>query len=86
MGVREPGIRKSMTHFYRNTVKTFTELINEGITTGRMKKMDPEKTARVMYFLIMGTFFTYFSTNIDFDLIDQETFNMEALLKGIQAD
>jgi hypothetical protein len=39
-----------------------------------------------MYFLFMGTFFTYFSTNIDFDLIDQETFNMEALLKGIQAD
>jgi AcrR family transcriptional regulator len=86
MGVREPGIRRGMTHFYKNTVKTFIELINEGITTGRLKKMDPEKTARVMYFLIMGTFFTYFSTNIDFDLIDQETFNMEALLRGIQAN
>jgi len=86
MGVREPGIRKGMTHFYKNTVKTFIDIINEGIASGGLKKMNPEKTARVMYFLFMGTFFTYFSTNIDFDLIDQETFNMKALLKGIQAD
>jgi AcrR family transcriptional regulator len=84
MGVREPVIRKGMTHFYKDTVDNFINIINEGITSGGLKKMNPEKTARVMYFLIMGTFFTYFSTDVDFDLIDQEIFNMEALLKGIQ--
>ncbi len=84
MGVREPGIRKGMTHFYKNTVRSFTELLEEGIAAGSLKKMSAEKLARVMYFLIMGTFFTYFSTDVDFDLIDQETFNMEALLMGIQ--
>lgn len=85
MGVREPGIRKGMTHFYKNTVKSFTVLLEEGIAAGRFKKMQGEKLARVMYFLIMGTFFTYFSTDVDFDLIDQEVFNMETLLEGIQA-
>lgn len=84
MGVREPGIRRGMTHFYKNTVKSFTELLEEGMASGSFKKMRGEKLARVMYFLIMGTFFTYFSTDVDFDLIDQEVFNMEALLKGIQ--
>jgi hypothetical protein len=73
-----------MTHFYTNTVKSFTELLKEGMASGTFKKMQVEKLARVMYFLIMGTFFTYFSTDVDFDLIDQEIFNMEALLKGIQ--
>jgi AcrR family transcriptional regulator len=84
MGVREPGIRRGMTHFYKNTVRSFTELVEEGIAAGSLKKMSAEKLARVMYFLIMGTFFTYFSTDVDFDLTDQEIFNMEALLKGIQ--
>lgn len=86
MGVREPGIRKGMTHFYKNTVTSFTELIAEGIAAGSFNKMSSEKVARVMYFLIMGTFFTYFSTDVDFDLIDQEIFNMETLLKGIQKE
>jgi AcrR family transcriptional regulator len=84
MGVREPGIRKGMTHFYKKTVQHFTVLITEGIDTGRFKPMSAEKIARAMYLLIMGAFFTYFSTDVDFDLIDQEVFNVEALLKGIQ--
>ncbi len=86
MGVREPGIRRGMTHFYKNTVGSFSNLVETGIAQGRLKNLNREKLARVMYFLIMGAFFTYFSTDVDFDLIDQEVFNMEALLKGIQKD
>jgi AcrR family transcriptional regulator len=84
MGVREPGIRREMTHFYKDTLKTFAQLIDEGKSTGIFRDLDSEKVARVLYLLFMGVFFTYFSTDIDFDLIDQETFNINTLLKGIQ--
>ena len=84
MGVREPGIRREMTIFYQGTVKTFSQLIEDGVSAGTFKNLDPEKVARVLYLLFMGVFFTYFSTDIDFDLIDQETFNINTLLKGIQ--
>jgi len=84
MGVREPGIRKEMTVFYQDTVKTFSQLIEDGISAGTFKNLDSEKVARLLYLLFMGVFFTYFSTNIDFDLIDQEIFNIDTLFRGIQ--
>lgn len=84
MAPREPGIKKEMTSFYLGTVKTFSKLIEEGIRSGRFKKLDSKKVARVLYLIFMGVFFTYFSTNIDFDLIEQEIFNINILLKGIQ--
>ena len=84
MGVREPGIRREMTIFYQGTVKTFSQLIEDGVSAGTFKNLDSKKVARVLYLLFMGVFFTYFSTDIDFDLIDQETFNINTLLKGIQ--
>jgi AcrR family transcriptional regulator len=84
MGVREPGIKKEMTRFYKDTLKTFSQLIDEGKSTGIFRDLDSEKVGRIIYFLFMGVFFTYFSTVIDFDLIDQETFNINTLFKGIQ--
>jgi AcrR family transcriptional regulator len=84
MGVREPGIRKEMTLFYKDTVKTFRQLIEGGISTGAFKNLDAEKVARVLHFLFMGVFFTYFSIKVDFDLIDQHIFNVNTLFRGIQ--
>ena len=84
LGVREPGIRKEMTCFYKEMLKTFEKLFGEGKERGIFRKLDSEKVARVIYFLFMGVFFTYYSTVIDFDLIDQEIFNIDILLRGIQ--
>ena len=84
MGAREKAIRKEMTSFYKDSVKTFTQTIAEGMKTGEFKKLDLDKTARLIYFLSQGVFSTYISVNCDFDLIEQHTFNMETLLTGIQ--
>ena len=84
MGAREKAIRKEMTSFYKNSVKTFSHTIQEGISIGEFKNLDPEKIARLIYFLSHGAFSTYFSVNCDFDLIEQHMFNMETLFKGIQ--
>ena len=84
MGAREPGIRKEMTSFYKNSIKTFIPIIEEGIETGKFKELDSEKIARLIYFLSHGVFSTFFAVNCDFDLIDQHNFNMETLFKGIQ--
>lgn len=84
MGAREPGIRKEMTSFYKNSIKTFSQIIEEGIETGKFKELDSEKIARLIYFLSHGVFSTFFAVNCDFDLIDQHNFNMEILFKGIQ--
>jgi len=84
MGARENEIRKEMTSFYKSSVKTFRQIIDEGISTGEFENIDSVKIARLIYFLSHGIFSTFFSVDCDFDLIEQHTFNMETLLKGIQ--
>lgn len=84
IGIREANIRKGMNEFYHNMVTYYAGIIEEGVKTGVLKKMSVKETARAMYFLFIGTFFTYFSNDVDFDLIKQEIFNINALMKGIQ--
>ena len=83
MGAREKDIRKEMTSFYKSSVKTFSQIIKEGISTGEFENIDPERIARLIYFLSHGVFSTFFAVDCDFDLIEQHTFNMETLLKSI---
>jgi AcrR family transcriptional regulator len=84
MGARDKEIRKAMTSFYKNSTVTLGQIIIEGIAVGEFKPLDPEKIARLFFSLFQGIFSTYFSVNHDFDLIEQHTFNMKALLQGIQ--
>lgn len=84
MGAREREIRKEMTSFYQSSIKTFKQIIEEGIAIGEFKNIDAERIARLIYFLSHGIFSTYFAVNSDFDLIEQHTFNMETLFKAIQ--
>ena len=83
MGTREKDIRREMTSFYKNSVKTFSQIIKEGISTGEFENIDAERIARLIYFLSHGVFSTFFAVDCDFDLIEQHTFNMETLLKSI---
>jgi AcrR family transcriptional regulator len=84
VGIREANIRKGMNAFYQNMLTYYAGLVEKGIETGALKKMNAKETARAMYFLFIGTFFTYFSIDADFDLIKQEMFNIDALMRGIQ--
>ena len=83
MGAREKDIRKEMTSFYKNSVKTFSQIIEDGISIGEFENTDAERIARLIYFLSHGVFSTFFAVDCDFDLIEQHTFNMETLLKSI---
>jgi len=84
MGVREPQIRDVMTIFYKDSINTFKQLIEEGVKKGRFKDLGSDEVARTIYFLFMGVFFTYFSVNVDFDLIKQHAFHIDNILKAIE--
>ena len=84
MGAREKEIQKEMTSFYKSSIETFSQIIEEGIAMGEFRNFDSERIARLIFFLFHGGFSTYFSVNCNFDLIAQHNFNMEILLKGIQ--
>lgn len=81
MGVHDPEIRKLMTDFFKNSVGTFREIIEEGIEKGVFREVDSEKVARSFYFLVMSIFLTYFSVNIDFDIMDQHNFHINNLIE-----
>jgi len=84
MGVREPEIRDVMTGFYDDSVTTFRQIIEEGMQLGKFIKTDSEKTARSLYLLFMGIFFTNFSVNVNFDIIEQNTFQLNKILNSIK--
>ena len=85
MGVRDHQIRRIMTDFYKSSVGTFREIIDDGVKTGRFQKdLDREKTARAFYLLVMGVFFTYFSVNVDFDIFEQQDYQLNRIIEGIE--
>jgi hypothetical protein len=83
MGARDKEIRRVMTDFYRGTVEIFQHMVNEGIDAGRFAAIDAQKIARVLYILVMGTFFTYFSIDIDFDIAEQVSFQTDFVMKAL---
>ena len=86
MGVRDHEIRKVMTAFYKNSVETFRQLVEEGVEVGDFRKIDTEKAARAFYFLVMGVYFTYFSVDSDFDIIDQHSFHINNMIRSMKKE
>ena len=84
LGVREPDIRDVMTIFYKDSIDTFKQLLDEGVRSGRFKDLGSDRVARTIYFLFMGVFFTYFSVNVDFDLYKQHNFHINNILAAIK--
>ena len=84
MGVREPEIRKVMTIFYKDSIDTFKQLLEEGVKSGKFKDLGSDRVARTIYFLFMGVFFTYFSVNVDFDLNKQHKFHINNILTALK--
>ena len=85
MGVRDSEIRAVMTDFYRESVGTFKSYVEEGIQQGKFIPHEAEKTALSIYFLFMGVFFTYFSVNVEYDLIQQHSYQLNNLFKTLKA-
>ena len=83
MGARDKEIRKVMTEFYHGTVEIFQHMVNEGVDAGKFTTIEAQQIARVLYILVMGTFFTYFSIDIDFDIDEQVSFQTNFVMKAI---
>lgn len=83
MGAREPAIRNVMTIFYKDSIDTFKQLLEEGVESGKFKDLGSDRVARTIYFLFMGVFFTYFSVNVDFDLNKQHKFHINNILTAL---
>jgi AcrR family transcriptional regulator len=84
MGVRDPEIRDMMTDFYKESVGTFKSYVEEGIGMGIFKPHNGEKTALAIYFLFMGVFFTYFSVNVEYDLIEQHSYQLNNIFNTLK--
>jgi len=84
MGVRDTEIREMMSAFYRESVGTFKSYTEEAIRRGLFKPHDAEKTALAIYFLFTGVFFTYFSVNVEYDLIEQHSFQLNNIIRTLK--
>ncbi len=84
MGVRDPEIRDMMSAFYRESIGTFKSYVEEAIARGIFKAHNAESTALAIYFLFMGVFFTYFSVNVEYDLIEQHSFQLNNIFKTLK--
>ena len=84
IGARDPEIRQVMTDYYKNSIANFTRSINEGIEEGKFRVVDPQEISRAVYFLSMGIFFTYFTINPDFDLVEQHVHHIRNILNALK--
>ena len=84
MGVRDPEIREMMSAFYRQSIGTFKSYVEEAIARGIFRAHNSESTALAIYFLFMGVFFTYFSVNVEYDLIEQHAFQLNNIFKTLK--
>jgi hypothetical protein len=51
---------------------------------GIFKPHNGEKTALAIYFLFMGVFFTYFSVNVEYDLIEQHSYQLNNIFNTLK--
>ncbi len=84
MGTRDEDIKKEVTALYRKRIAVFGNIIRQGQDAGVLKELDPESMARALYFMSMGAFFVSFSTNTDFDPVDQNAVSMEVIFEGMK--
>lgn len=83
IGARDTDIRAVMTSFYKETVGIFCRIVNDGIDAGVFTPVDAGKVGRMLYFAVMGSFFTFFSVDPDFTFSDQLSFQVEFILKAL---
>jgi len=84
LGTRDAEIRKEVSNFYRSRVNIFSKKLFEGIDTGTYKEVQVDGVARMLYFVSMGFFLTFFTIDNDFDPMAQHKINMQTVLDGIR--
>ena len=84
IGTRKPQIRKVMTSYYVEQLNKVRTILDEGIAKGIFSDIDSRKMAHALVLITMGAFDSYYSLDVDFDLADQHSFNIQQLIKCLK--
>ena len=76
--------KEMITSFYDKYIGTLADLIRQGITEGDFRQVDAGKLARAIYFLSIGVIFTRFVMKVEFDLEDQNHFQINSIVDSIK--
>jgi len=76
--------KEMITTFFDKYIKTLGGIISEGILDGSFRQVEAEKLARAIYFLSIGVIFTRFVMKVEFDLEDQNHFQINSILESIK--
>ncbi len=86
IGIRKPEIRKVFASYYTNQVGRVRKIIEEGIDSGKFISIDPDKMARAIVLITIGSYNIYFTLNANYDLVEQHSFNINHMLRGLEND
>jgi hypothetical protein len=84
IGMRKPEIRKVFASYYTNQVEKVRKIIEEGIDSGKFISIDPDKMAHAIVLITIGAYNVYFTLSAHFDLVDQHSFNINHMLRGLE--
>ena len=84
IGMRKPEIRKVFASYYTNQVEKVRKIIEEGIDSGKFISIDPDKMAHAIVLITIGAYNIYFTLSAHFDLVDQHSFNINHMLRGLE--
>ncbi len=84
LSIRKPKIRKIMSAYYSEQVQRLQKEIDKGIESGKFINIDSEKMARDFVLTTIAVYNTFITLDVDYDLIDQHTFNLNHLVKGLK--
>jgi hypothetical protein len=76
--------KEMITSFYDQYISTLAGIIRQGIKEGVFRHVEAEKLARAIYFLSIGVIFTRFVMKVDFDLADQNHFQINSIVDSIK--
>ena len=76
--------KEMITSFYDKYTGTLAGIIRQGIKEGIFRQVEAEKLARAIYFLSIGVIFTRFVMKVDFDLADQNHFQINSIVDSIK--
>ncbi len=76
--------KEMITSFYDKYISTLAGIIRQGIKEGSFRQVNAEKLARAIYFLSIGVIFTRFVMKVEFDLADQNHFQINSIVDSIK--
>jgi hypothetical protein len=79
-----PRVQEMVTTFYDKYIETLSGIIKEGIAAKIFRPVEAEKLARAIYCLSIGVLFARFVMKVDFDVNDQNHFQINSILESIR--